>query len=257
MDYQGGNYYFQALSGLGQDFQKAIERHKELEKQKEFADDTIGYMARNPKMAEYLMNEKDSVPQDALNRYHAASVSQKTSMATAALANMNMDMKRQEMEQKQEDMKAQAEERKATAAWRTHLAQQDQPENYNYIPSPDGKQYIGLQGSRGTMHMFRQPYDIPGQVDPVQQTAPQQGMMSRFGNWFGGQAKQIQADPQAAANLSGNPGDPRQMQAPQAPQIPKGNGRKLDPQTAQMILQQAGGDKMAARQLALQLGYTL
>lgn len=162
MDYQGGNYYFQALSGLGQDFQKAIERHKELEKQKEFADDTIGYMARNPKMAAYLMNEKDSVPQDALNRYHAASVSQKTSMATAALANMNMDMKRQEMEQKQEDMKAQAEERKATAQYRLmmarQMAQQPAQPHIAQLPNPSGGQPLNvIENSKGGIQQIRQP----------------------------------------------------------------------------------------------------
>ncbi len=219
-----------------------MERYRQLKQDRQLADESIGHLARNPETAKYLMTDKDKTIADALARYEKAGTSQRVAMSHSAMANMDVDMKMQQRQMQAQAMASQEEERKATAEYRRALAAQTQQANAgeDLVPilSPDGKQQIGIRGTKGGIHIFPTPYDVPETpgAQPTQQPQTQPGMMDSVKNWWNKQGD-VRNNPGTMSAI-GMPGLTRQVQPqvaqqaqPQAPAQP----RLLTPQDQQAV----------------------
>src|SRR6266481_8304896 len=101
--FRGDEYLYGAITGLGDDLKKGLERYKQLKQDRQLADESIGHLARNPETAKYLMTDKDKSIADALARYEKAGTSQRVAMSHSAMANMDVDMKMQQRKAQQAD----------------------------------------------------------------------------------------------------------------------------------------------------------
>lgn len=248
--YHGDQYLYQAISGLGDDFSKALEERRKIE-QTDAYNDMIMQAAR----------QRGEVSEDDLNKYLQASHSQKTGIAAAHAANIAEDWKRKLQ------LTQIAENQAQTAAANAHAEayrQQAQNRGMGFTPQvttlndpATGKQFSVY--SRGPNQVDLTPgsqdggHPMAGQTVYHPETDEAIGMYDNNGNpkYFPRQGTVDPVKAEMAKMISGGSASPQDDGKPAA-----AGGKPLDAATARQILQQVGGDKDKARALARQLGYT-
>lgn len=129
--YQGGNYLFQGLSGLGEGISKAIENAQNQSKMESYNDSIVQHA--------YQAGQVDL---DQLTKYRQMGHTQKTGFAASLAANFAEDLKREQLAAARESRQGLAEQRSAEAQLR-----QQQAAAFNWTPDEAAKQAARWAGN--------------------------------------------------------------------------------------------------------------